>query len=214
MIKAVLFDFDGTLADTNPLIIKTFKETFATLLPDQPFTDSEIINCIGPTLEQTGRKYFPEDPETFVNVYRELNGKYHDEMIKIYPGILEMVSILKEKGLKLAVVSSKRRDFVVRGLRQTGLLDFFDYIVAADDVNEPKPDAEGILKAMNHYGVTQAECLMVGDNSHDVDAAKNAGVKGIAVGWAFKGVDYLAALEPDYLVMDAMEIVEIIDELK
>ena len=212
MIKAVLFDFDGTLADTNPLIIRTFKETFATLLPARSFLETEILNCIGPTLEQTGQKYFPENSDRFVNTYRELNGKYHDEMIKIYPGIKEMISVLKASGLKLAIVSSKRRDFVVRGLEQTGLIQFFDYIVAADDVTDPKPHPEGIEKAMKHYGLDADACLMVGDNSHDIDAAKHAGVKGVAVGWAFKGVDYLKALNPDYLIMDAMEIVEIVNK--
>ena len=63
---------------------------------------------------------------------------------------------------------------------------------------------------MIHYGLSPAECLMVGDNSHDVDAAKAAGVKSIAVGWAFKGLDYLKKLNPDYLIDDAMEIVGIV----
>jgi len=212
MIKAVLFDFDGTLADTNPLIIRTFTETFATMLTDRTLTDAEILTCVGPTLEETGAKYFPENPNAFVDAYRELNSKYHDEMIKIYPGIKEMVSILKEKGLKLAIVSSKRRDFVIRGLKQTELFQFFDYIVAADDVVNHKPHPEPLEKVMTHYGLTADECLMVGDNSHDINGAKNAGVKGVAVGWAFKGADYLRALNPDYLVMDAMEIVGIVEE--
>lgn len=213
MIKAILFDFDGTLADTNPLIIRTFKETFATLLTDRAISEAEILNCIGPTLEQTGAKYFPENPDGFVATYREFNSKYHDEMIKVYPGIIEMVRVLKEKGLKLAIVSSKRRDFVIRGLQQTGLVQFFDYIVAADDVKKPKPDPEPIEKAMQHYGITTAECLMVGDNEHDIHGAKNAKVKSIAVGWAIKGVDYLKALNPDYLVMDTMEIVKIVEAI-
>jgi len=213
MIKAVLFDFDGTLADTNPLIIRSFKETFATMLPNRTLSEAEILACIGPTLEQTGEKYFPENPDDFVTLYRELNGQYHDEMIKIYPGVKEMVSILKEKGLKLAIVSSKRKDFVIRGLEQTGLFAFFDYIVGANDVTNPKPHTEPFEKAMTHYDLTADACLMVGDNSHDIDGAKNAGIKAIAVGWALKGVDYLKTLNPDYLVMDAMEIVKIIEEV-
>ena len=211
MIKAVLFDFDGTLADTNPLIIRTFKETFARMLPDRTLTEAEILDCIGPTLEQTGEKYFPGNATAFVEAYRELNLKYHDEMIEIYPGIKEMLEKLAQKGLRLAIVSSKKRDFVIRGLKQTDLFAFFDYIVAGDDVVNPKPHSEPLEMAMAHYGVVPAECLMVGDNSHDIDGAKAAGVKGIAVGWAFKGVEYLKGLNPDYLVEDAMEIVGIVD---
>jgi len=212
MIKAVLFDFDGTLADTNPLIIRTFTETFASLLPERPFTMAEILECIGPTLDQTGEIYFPDNPNKFVEAYRALNSKYHDEMIELYPRITEMLETLKQMDLKLAIVSSKRRDFVIRGLKQTNLFEFFDYIVAGDDVVNPKPHSEPLDKAMAHYGLTPAECLMVGDNSHDVDAAKASGVKSIAVGWAFKGVDYLKKLNPDYLIDDAMEIVKIVEK--
>jgi len=212
MIKAVLFDFDGTLADTNPLIIRTFDETFSTLLPERTLTMAEIYDCIGPTLEQTGAKYFPDNPMTFVNHYRTLNDKYHDDMIEIYPGVIEMLLELQKRNLKLAIVSSKRKDFVIRGLKQTKILEFFDYIVAGDDVANPKPHTEPFDMAMAHYGLQPHECLMVGDNSHDVDGAKNAGIKSIAVGWAFKGKPYLTALNPDYIVDDAMEIVRITEE--
>jgi len=213
MIKAVLFDFDGTLANTNPLIIRSFEETFALMLTDRTLTRAEILDCIGPTLEQTGAIYFPDNPNKFVETYRELNSQYHDEMIELYSGMPEMLEALKKMNLKLAIVSSKRRDFVIRGLEQTQLYHFFDYIVAADDVMNPKPHPEPIEKAMGHYGFTPDECLMVGDNSHDIEGAKNAGVKAIAVGWALKGVDYLKTLNPDYLVMDAAEIVKIVKEI-
>lgn len=212
MIKAVLFDFDGTLADTNPLIIRTFDETFAALLPERTMTMKEIYDCIGPTLEQTGEKYFPDNPAVFVEHYRKLNDKYHDDMIEIYPGVVQMLTELQKKGLKLAIVSSKRRDFVIRGLIQTKILEFFDYIVAGDDVQNPKPHTEPFEMVFNHYGVTASECLMVGDNSHDIDGAKNAGIKSIAVGWAFKGKPYLIALNPDYIIDDTMEIIKIMED--
>jgi len=211
MIKAVLFDFDGTLADTNPLIYRTFKETFEKMLPEKKFTDVEIYDCIGPTLDETGNKYFPEYPQKFVDNYRELNAIYHDEMIKIYPGVLEMVAQLKKKNLRLAIVSSKKRDFVIRGLKIVGLYEYFDFIVASDDVVKHKPDKEPLMKAINHYNITSNECLMVGDNSHDIHGARNTGVKSIAVGWALKGVEYMKSLEPDYLVHEASEILSIVD---
>lgn len=213
MIKAVLFDFDGTLADTNPLIIRTFEETFNTLSPERALTREKVLDCIGPTLEQTGEKYFPDNPQAFVDYYRNLNDKYHDEMIAIFPGVIEMVKTLRDKGLKLAIVSSKRRDFVIRGLQQTKLLEYFDYIVAGDDVENPKPDPEPVIQALNHYGISPSEALMIGDNSHDIDGAKNANVTSIAVGWAIKGIEYLTALEPDYIVKTANEIVEIVENI-
>lgn len=211
MIKAVLFDFDGTLADTNALIVRTFTETFSALLTDRTLTETEILDCIGPTLEQTGEKYFPGNSTQFVDAYRELNAKYHDEMIKIYPGVKKMLEALQEKGLKLAIVSSKKRDFVVRGLKQLDLFHFFDYLIGGDEVKNPKPHSEPIDQALAHYGLLPENCLMVGDNAHDIECAQAAGVKSVAVGWALRGADYLKQFHPDYIVHDAMEIVEIAD---
>ena len=212
MIKAVLFDFDGTLADTNPLIIRTFDETFSMLLPERPLTMAEILACVGPTLDETGNKYFPDNPQKFVDTYREINARYHDDMIEIYPGVLDLIATLKEKGLKLAIVSSKRRDFVIRGLKCVGLFDYFDYIVACDDVKNPKPDVEPFEKVMNYYGIEPHECLMVGDNSHDVHGAQNAKIKSVAVGWAFKGRAYLESLAPDYIIDEAQDLIQIVEE--
>ena len=212
MIKAVLFDFDGTLADTNPLIIRNFEETFAQMLPERTFEMSEIIDCIGPTLKQTGERYFPADVDGFIKTYRKFNAQYHDEMITIYPGVQKMLKALKEKGLKLAIVSSKKRELVAQGLECLDIHGFFDHIIGSDDVVHPKPHPEAINQALDYYGLTPEVCLMVGDNSHDIDGAKAAGVESIAVGWALRGADYLRQFNPDYIVNDAMEIVKIVDE--
>lgn len=113
-------------------------------------------------------------------------------------------------GLKLAIVSSKKRDMVLRGLKVTHLDRYFDWIIAGDEVVHPKPHREPIDKVLSYYQLSPEECLMVGDNHHDIESAKNAGVKSIAVGWAYKGIEYLKKYAPDYLVMDAGDIVKIV----
>ena len=210
MIKAILFDFDGTLVDTNPLIIRSFKETFKKLLPDRQFSQEEILDCIGPTLEQTGKKYFPGNPKAFAEIYREYNLRYHDEMIEVYPGVKEMLAQVKQMNLTLVIVTSKRRDVLLRGLQQTDLSDYFDWIVAADDVENPKPHQEPIERVLEHYGFEPEECLMVGDNSHDIECARSAGVKSIAVGWALRGVEYLNAFNPDFIINKADDLIELL----
>jgi len=210
MIKAVFFDFDGTLVDTNPLIIRTFEETFGALMPGRPMSQEEILDCIGPTLEETGNKYFADKASDFVSHYRELNLRYHDEMVEIYPGIDGMLSALKGMGLSLAIVSSKKRDVVLRGLRLMDLEKYFDFILAGDEVANPKPHQEPIEIALRFFGLKPSEAVMVGDNSHDIHAAQNAGVTSIGVGWAFKGADYLKKFAPDYIIKDADEMIEIV----
>lgn len=212
MIKAILFDFDGTLVDTNPLIIRSFTETFKVLFPEREFTQQELQDCIGPTLEETGRKYYPTNPNHLVEIYRRICWQYHDEMIEVYPGVEEMLKALKMMDLKLVIVTSKKRDMLLRGLEVTKLQNYFDWIVAVDDVTHPKPHQEPIERVLNYYGFQPDACLMVGDNSHDINSAKAAGVKSIAVGWALKGVNYLKSFDPDYIIEDGTKLLEIVKE--
>ena len=209
MLKAILFDFDGTLANTNPLIIRSFTETFKELLPNQSFTENELLDCIGPTLLETGKKYHAEKPEVLVETYRRYCWKYHDEMITIYPGIEEMLIKLKAMDLKLVIVTSKELDTATRGLEVTRILKYFDWIVSADDVINPKPHQEPIEKVLNYYGFKPEECMMVGDNAHDILCAKAANVTSIAVGWALRGADYLKKFSPNYIIEEANDLVKI-----
>jgi len=212
MIKGILFDFDGTLVDTNPLILRTLRETFAALLPDQVMTEQEILDCIGPTLDETGRKYFPDNPDSFITHYRKLNLAYHDDMIEIYPGVIEMLEELQHRGLRLAIVSSKKRDVVLRGLQLMNLEHYFDFILGGDEVTNPKPHHEPIEVALEALGLQPEEAMMVGDNSHDIHSAQNAGVISVGVGWALKGAAYLATFNPTHLIATPCQLLNVIDE--
>lgn len=210
MIKAVLFDLDGTLLNTNDLIIKSFTDTFKHYYPDREFTYQEIIDCIGPTLEQTAMKYYPQNISEMVGMYRHHYVLNHDELIKIYPGIEEMLKALKDLGLKLAIVTSKKRDMTLKAMEHTNVLDYFDLIISSDEVTQPKPHQEPIELALKELNLLKDEVIMVGDNSHDIECANHASVKSIAVGWALKGADYLRGFNPTYIINTADELIEII----
>ena len=210
MIRAVLFDLDGTLLNTNDLIIKSFQETFKHYYPQRAFTLQEIIDCIGPTLEQTAMKYYPQNIEEMVQMYRYHYVIHHDELITIYPGIEEMIKSLKELGLKLAIVTSKKRDMTIKAMEHTKILDYFDLIISSDEVINPKPHQEPIELALKGLNLLKEEVIMVGDNSHDIECANHANVKSVGVGWALKGADYLRDFNPTYIIKTANELIEII----
>ena len=210
MLKAILFDLDGTLVNTNQLIFNSFQKAFKELLKENTLSNEEIINCIGPTLEQTGEKYYPQDPNAFVEYYRHYYQMNHDDMIEIFPGIIEMLENLKQLQLKLVIVTSKKRDMTIKALKYLNIYDYFDLIVSSDDVRCPKPHPEPIETVMNYYGLTRDECLMVGDNSHDIECAHAAGVKSVAVGWAMRGADYLKKYHPTYIINEANDLLTVI----
>lgn len=210
MLKAILFDLDGTLLNTNNLIFNSFRQAFEELLLDRQLSDEEIIDCIGPTLQQTGQKYYPQNPEQFVDCYRRYYQMNHDEMIEVFPGVIQMLEDLKALGLKLVIVTSKKRDMTIKGLEYMKMYDYFDLIISSDDIHHPKPHPEPIETVLKYYHLNQDECLMVGDNSHDIECANHAGVKSVAVAWAMRGADYLKTYNPTYIINEANELINVV----
>ncbi|HAX72220.1 MAG TPA: pyrophosphatase PpaX [Firmicutes bacterium] len=213
MIKAVFFDLDGTLIDTNQLIINSFYHTFQTYFPERQFLETDILDCIGPTLAQTFSKYNEEAVHEMIQTYREFNMKHHDEMVVIFPGVIEMLKQLHDMGLKLAIVTSKKRDIAIHGAQLTKIYDYFDYVISADEVTDPKPHPEAIEKTLAYFDLAPADVIMVGDNSHDIECAHRAGVKSVGVGWSLRGAEYLKTYRPSYIIKTGQELVDIVKEL-
>jgi len=211
MLKGIIFDFDGTLAETNTLILKSMEKTFMELFGT--YTDEQLMDCIGPPLTTTGKKMFPDNPQVFVDTYRKYQLELHDNMVSAYPGVIEMLDKLHEMDLKLAIVTSKKRDMFLKGLRKLDMEKYFDLTITEDDVTNHKPDPESMNLALSQLGLSADECVMVGDNYHDILAARAARMKSVAVGWAIKGLDYLKIYNPDFIMYEADDIFEIIEKI-
>jgi len=211
MLKGIIFDFDGTLAETNTLILKAMEKTFMDLLGT--YTEEELLECIGPPLIENAKRVFPENPELFFQTYRNHQFELHDDMITVYPGVMDMLDRLHEMDLKLAIVTSKKRDIFLQGLRKLEMEKYFDVTIAAEDVVNHKPDPESMNLALSKLGLLAAECIMVGDNYHDILAAQAVGMKSVAVGWAIKGIDFLKTYHPDFVMHEADDIFDIIGKI-
>jgi pyrophosphatase PpaX len=198
-ISTLLFDLDGTLIDTNDLIIESFLHTLNHYYPEQ-YQRDDVLTFIGPPLYDTFVKMDETRVDEMITHYRDFNMTKHDELVREFEGVYETVKLLHEKGLKLGIVTTKMRQTVVMGLKLTGLDQFFDVVVCLDDVTNAKPDPEPIHLALQQLGSTPEEAIMVGDNYHDILAGKNAGTKTAAVSWTIKGVEYLQTFEPDYML--------------
>ncbi len=207
MIHAVLFDLDGTLIDTNELIIDSFKHTFEFFNKSIP-TREDIIDCFGEPLHGTMSKFF-DDGEQAVKVYREFNLKYHDERIDSYGNAKEMLKALKDKGIKLGIVTSKNKNTAIRGLKKCDLIDYFEVLVTSDDVEKHKPNKEPVLKACESLGVEPKNTLMVGDSIVDILSGKNAGSKTCGVLYSLMS-EKLLKEEADYYIEDLMDLVDVV----
>lgn len=209
-ITTVLFDLDGTIVDTNELIIESFLHTLEGIT-DKPYTREDIIPHMGFSLNEqikffTGR----DDIEELVKKYRAFNISKHDELVREFPGVRETLAELKEAGMRMGVVTNKMRMTTLMGLKLTGLDAFMDTIVTVEDVALGKPDPAMVIKALEQLNVPASEAVMVGDSQYDILAARAAGVASVGVGWSLKGEAHLRQFEPTYIIHRIGELIDIV----
>lgn len=210
-INTLLFDFDGTLLDTNELIVQTFLTVLGEHFPGE-YGREDVLHFIGPSLEQTFTNIAPDKVNELSDQYRRLNRTLHDDLVSEYDGVTETLRMLKSRGLKMAIVSTKREETILHGLRLMGVDDVFDVLVALDHVQNPKPHPEPLELALRLLEADREDALMIGDNSHDIEGGKNAGVRTAGVSWTAKGEEFLASFQPDFMLQHISDLLELTKE--
>lgn len=207
-IHTILFDLDGTLIDTNDLINESFYHTFKQF--GLEFTHEEIVSFNGPPLQETFEKIDLDKAEAMITTYREHNLAHHDSYVKAFPHVKETLEELKKHGLQLGIVTTKMRKTAIRGMKLTGIYDYFNTIIALDDITHAKPHPEPVLRAMENLNAEANTTLMVGDNTHDIESGQHAGVFTAGVAWSLKGEEVLNQCKPTYMLQDMKDLLEII----
>lgn len=211
LIKGVIFDLDGTLLNTNELIYKSFKYMFKEVLNIEPDKE-EITLLYGKPLEVSLQKYTKNDDliKKMISVYRDYNISHHDSMCNVFKDIPEMMKELKENKIKCAVVTSKKRDVAMKGLIISDILEFMDVVITPEDTEKHKPEAEPALKACEKLNLKPEEVIMVGDSPYDLLCGKNAGCLSCGVEYTEISLDELKKVNPDYMIKEPLELLDII----
>ena len=182
---AVLFDLDGTLADTTGLIMRSFRHTTLTHLGREG-QDSDWLATMGMPLRVQMRGFGRSEGEAdaMVDTYVAFQDTVHDEMVDAFAGVLDVVERLKERGTRVAVVTSKARKIAHRTLATCGFEGVFEVVVTVDDVENGKPDPEPVYVALDRLGLEQPEgAVFLGDSPYDTMAGRAAGVYTAAALW-------------------------------
>jgi pyrophosphatase PpaX len=208
-IRTILFDLDGTLIDTNELIIQSFLHTLEKYYPGK-YKREDVLPFIGPPLYETFHALDPSRVQEMIDTYRAFNHAHHDALIREFETVYETIETLHQNGFRLGVVTTKIHQTAVMGLKKTRLEPFFDCVIGLDDVEHAKPDPEPIYKALDLLQSTPDEALMVGDNYHDILAGKRAGTKTAGVAWTIKGREYLEQYEPDFMLEKMSDLLTIV----
>lgn len=197
-IKAVIFDLDGTLANTLPLCIRAFRQSVEPLV-NRFLSDEEIISQFGPSEEGTIMAFAPNDYEKGIAGYLSFYQNMHGMCPLPFDGITNLLASLQKKGIRIALVTGKGKHSAAISLQQFGITHFFEVIETGSPAGARK--AEGIRDVLNAWkDISFNEVIYVGDAPSDIIASRKAGIGVIAAAWAETAeLDKLKELNPDEL---------------
>lgn len=198
-LQAILFDGDGTLIDTEDIILASMRHT-VNELHGLEATDEELMAGVGTPLPAQMRHFARGDEEladALVREYRAHNDAIHDAAIHAFPDTRQALELLRDAGFRMGVVTSKRHEMAARGLELSGIGEFFEVLVAPDDFPEHKPAPGPILHACELMGIDPAASMYVGDSPFDIQAGNAAGCTTVAALWGMFPAAVLAAEHPD-----------------
>ncbi len=207
----VLFDLDGTLLDSLPLIETTFRHVFRKM--NIPWDNGAVMKTVGLPLRDACRQFAGDRWQEFFDCYVNYQLTIHDQYIKLFPGTAEALRQIRPLVKGVGVVTSKRRPMARRGIATTGLDRYLDVVVALEDVEKPKPDAEPVLRGLEKLGAAPDRAVFVGDSLFDVQAGRAANVTTIGVTWGMASREDLQAAGPDHIVDTWPDLVEVLKSL-
>ncbi|MDN5299170.1 MAG: pyrophosphatase PpaX [Clostridiales bacterium] len=207
MNKLMIFDFDGTLMDTNSVIIDSLNAAVHASL-DRYLTDEELQTILGRPLREQMGMVSETHCDAMVAFYRQYYRAHQEGRVFPFEGVLQMLKALKAESVTCAILTNKGRNGLTKGLETHGMTDFFTYSLCADDIERTKPDPYGILKIASELSFDLKDVFMIGDSAHDIEAGKNAGVTTVLVGWSILKMEVLKALEPDYIINHPLDLLK------
>jgi len=183
-ITTIIFDLDGTILDSKKSVIQAVYYISQKYCPNS-FKYEDIEKRFGEPLNEFISLicHSHTDKEKIFNDYMKYISNYHDSLVKLFPNVKEGLSILKEKGYKLAIATNKQRSLTYRALELFNIKDLFDAVICLDDVKKGKPDPEMLVLTCEKLGVTTKEAIMIGDSIFDIKAAEAVNVNSILLDW-------------------------------
>ncbi|SDM89014.1 phosphoglycolate phosphatase/pyrophosphatase PpaX [Psychrobacillus sp. OK028] len=213
MMKAVIFDFDGTIADTLPVCFYAFQAVFKEF-DNKEVNSDEIKAMFGPS--ETGiirENLVDSNHDKAIELYYEKYLEKHHDLVIDNEEINNLLQHLKREGYKLGIVTGKAERSLLISLECLNMKDLFDVIITGDDVDIPKPHPEGVNKALELLNVKNTEAVFLGDSDADILAGKQANVHTIGVHWLPNYQTLEFSVQPDQMFVSVNEFIESLTNL-
>ena len=214
-IKLIIFDFDGTLADTKENIILTFQMTMKELGVEIK-SRQECAATIGLTLEDAFKVLYPGMAAEKYILLRDTYRRIFKENRKIlvpglFPEVMETLEELRRRGYLMSIASSRQSPSLQSFLEDMKIAHLFEYAVGGDNVEHPKPAPDAVLQILRHYNLSAEEAFVVGDMPFDINMATNAGVKSCGVTWGNADAAQLKESGANYVIDKMSQLLEILN---
>lgn len=194
-LKALIFDLDGTLIDSAPdlrtatnKLLHHYNRRAISMSEVKKFVGNGAAKLIERAFKATGEKANPADISNLTHEFLSFYDGHETDETCLYVGVLEALTSLKEKGYRLALCTNKPQNPSENVLRDLGIADFFEVVLGGDQLASKKPNPEMIHWVLNKMKLNVDEALMIGDSPNDIDAAKNAGMRNVAVSYGYRKV--------------------------
>ena len=213
--KLIIFDFDGTIADTRELIISTNREVLRRMRYGGEPTDAQIVATIGLPLKDAILAICPDltdevMPE-WMRLYREVLEELRERIIPtLFPGVAETLDLLASRGLRFTIASARGTVSLHSLVRDMGMAGRIAYILGAEDAPRAKPWPDPVLKTLEAMGTSASEAMVVGDMPVDIQMGRNACVATCGVTYGNSSRDKLKAAGADYVIDSFPELLDII----
>ena len=212
-MKLIIFNFDGTLADTRQLIVETMQQTIQAL-ELTPCTDEQCASMIGLPLKQAFIELIPMSDEmgnrcvdTYRRIFNENNALY---VIPTFPNVIDTLFRLSAEGYILTIASSRSHKSLLDFVHTMHLEEIFSYILGADDVILSKPHPEPVLRTLEAFDCSPEEALVVGDMKYDIEMGRRAGTRTCGVTYGNGSPQDLREAGADFIVNNFEEILTLI----
>lgn len=213
MKKIIILDFDGTIADTAPVIINTFHRVFDAMNIQQ-HTDKEIASTIGLPLIEAFPILSPMTEDTaakctqlYRKIFEEVN---HKLGVQMFPHVAATLRQLHFMGYILTIATSRGYESVFAFIKSFGLENIITYIVAAENVTHAKPNAEPVITTLNHFSLIPSDAVVVGDTHFDILMGCNAGCSTVGVTYGNGLRESLIDAGADAIIDDFSDLLSIL----
>lgn len=211
MTKAILFDFDGTLVDSAPAIVKTMEQTFLHLgvaVPEESAMRATIGLPLATALQQLG-SLTDEQTVLATATYRELFPQYAMSHLTVFPQVLDTLTILQKQGIRMGIVTSRESSSLDSIMQHHSMASFFEASVTGADGFKPKPAPDMAKALLDRMGLMPEEALVVGDTTYDIEMGNGCGCRTIAVTYGNHDAQTLRSANPTYMIDEFSGILKI-----